>query len=176
MDLSQKITFVEDLRYHCGEFEYLSDTRNYELEIIAIKELNIIKNIQDSEILHLYAYNYNWDNGFDIPNAIIENPNCDISTALTLLFIGDNAEYLLYGTSYGRRVEFNEYNQKWLYFLTNLANKLMSGEFKSNGIAFKNPLSNGDKYRISKFSRFSNKVEKEVFFQSIEGKNLDISI
>lgn len=173
MNLSQKIEFVQDLLYHCGKFEYLSDTRNYELEIIAIKELDIIKSIKDSEILHLYAYNYNWDNGFNIPNAIIENPNCDISTALTLLFIGDNAEYLWCGTSYSKEVSVDQNTQIWLDFLTNLANKLMNGEFKSYGIAFENPLSRVEKYHLEK--DLTNK-EKEVFFQSVEGKNLDICI
>lgn len=29
----------------------------------------IISQTEDQEILYVYAYNYNWDNGFDIPQT-----------------------------------------------------------------------------------------------------------
>ena len=32
-----------------------------------------IKSITDSELLHIIAGNYNWDNGFEIPYNIINN-------------------------------------------------------------------------------------------------------
>ena len=38
----------------------------------------------DDEDLYVYAYNYNWDDGFDEPRAIAENPDCSLSTALLL--------------------------------------------------------------------------------------------
>ena len=28
---------------------------------------------EDQEILYVYAYNYNWDNGFDIPQTVLDN-------------------------------------------------------------------------------------------------------
>lgn len=27
----------------------------------------------DQEILYVYVYNYNWDNGFDIPQTVLDN-------------------------------------------------------------------------------------------------------
>ena len=32
-----------------------------------------ILQIEDQEILYVYAYNYNWDNGFDIPQTVLDN-------------------------------------------------------------------------------------------------------
>lgn len=33
----------------------------------------IISQTEDQEILYVYAYNYNWDNGFDIPQTVLDN-------------------------------------------------------------------------------------------------------
>lgn len=50
-----------------------------------IKEtIDKIEDITDSELLHIIAGNYNWDNGFEIPHSIINNENCDLGTALMI--------------------------------------------------------------------------------------------
>ena len=33
--------------------------------------LDTLSNIESPEVLYVYAYNYNWDNGFEIPEKII---------------------------------------------------------------------------------------------------------
>lgn len=47
----------------------------------------IIRRTVDSEVLYIYAYNYNWDNGFDIPQTVLDNIKCDLSTALLILVL-----------------------------------------------------------------------------------------
>ena len=42
----------------------------------------IISQTEDQEILYVYAYNYNWDNGFDIPQTVLDNKKCDLSLSL----------------------------------------------------------------------------------------------
>ncbi|RGS62181.1 DUF4274 domain-containing protein, partial [Roseburia inulinivorans] len=42
----------------------------------------MISQTEDQEILYVYAYNYNWDNGFDIPQTVLDNKKCDLSIAL----------------------------------------------------------------------------------------------
>ncbi|WP_416876448.1 DUF4274 domain-containing protein, partial [Kitasatospora sp. SC0581] len=37
-----------------------------------------LANINNSLLLHYFAANYNWNNGFDIPTVILENENCDL--------------------------------------------------------------------------------------------------
>ena len=41
---------------------------------------------EDQEILYVYAYNYNWDNGFDIPQTVLDNKKCDLSIALLIFY------------------------------------------------------------------------------------------
>lgn len=53
-----------------------------------------IKSITDSELLHVIAGNYNWDNGFEIPYNIIKNKNCDLGTALMIFYDADGYRVL----------------------------------------------------------------------------------
>ena len=41
-----------------------------------------VASCKESDILHVFAYNYNWNNGFDVPNTIVSNPACSLGTAL----------------------------------------------------------------------------------------------
>ena len=50
--------------------------------------------IQDQEILYMYTYNYNWDNGFVIPQIILDNKKCDLSIALLIFYRVDGLRYL----------------------------------------------------------------------------------
>ena len=53
-----------------------------------------IKGITNSELLHIIAGNYNWDNGFEIPYSIINNENCDLGTALMIFYYADGYRVL----------------------------------------------------------------------------------
>ena len=46
----------------------------------------IISQTEDQEILYIYIYNYNWDNGFDIPQTVLDNKKCDLSIALLIFY------------------------------------------------------------------------------------------
>ena len=56
--------------------------------------LNTLGNIKTPEALYIYAYNYNWDNGFEIPEKIINQKYCDLSTALMIFYKSDGFRYL----------------------------------------------------------------------------------
>ena len=64
----------------------------YEENIEIIK--SEIDKIDNSIALHIFASNYNWDNGFEIPNIIINNTNCDLGTALMLFYSADGYRML----------------------------------------------------------------------------------
>lgn len=56
----------------------------------------VIRQTENTDILYLYAYNYNWDNGFEIPQLILDNDKCDLSTALLIFFRAEeNCTYLI---------------------------------------------------------------------------------
>lgn len=79
----------------------------------------------------LYAYNYNWDDGFEEPTRIMQNPNCSMSTALTLFYLADGVEYLS-----DREREVSVYQQDWWKFVTILYNRIIKGAFPSFPIKF----------------------------------------
>ncbi len=56
--------------------------------------INKVAEITDERVLHLLGCNYNWDDGFAVPEAIIKNPNCHLSTALALFYLADGIRYL----------------------------------------------------------------------------------
>src|SRR5689334_7803455 len=42
--------------------------------------------VRSPKVLHLVASAYNWDDGFEIPFAILRSPLCDFGTALMLFW------------------------------------------------------------------------------------------
>lgn len=120
---------------------------------------------EDSETLHIYAFNYNWNNGFDLPQVIIDNPVCSLSTALMIFYLADGYRYL------SERNETSDIPD-WLSFISELHSRIYNGSFTNSSIAFNVPLS---KVQIFKLKKKLNKNE-EIFITSIEGKNDDISL
>ena len=50
------------------------------------KAVELVKSINSEDELFVLLDNYNWNNGFEVPEAIINHPNCTLSLAL-LAFI-----------------------------------------------------------------------------------------
>ena len=127
--------------------------------------LRIIPNVEDPEILYLYTYNYNWDNGFEIPQAIISSDKCTLSTALLLFYRADGASYLL-------EKSVNGNFSPWSKFIEKLYDGILDNEFRTGEIEFNVPLSKTQLYKIKK-----GLLEKEtVFVEHIEGRNWDIDV
>ena len=59
--------------------------------------INELKNINDPKLLFMFVSNYNWDNGFSIPFTILNNPCCDVSTALFMFDMSCGYEFLEMG-------------------------------------------------------------------------------
>lgn len=120
---------------------------------------------RESDILHIYAYNYNWNNGFEIPTVIVENPACSLSTALMIFFLADGFRYL---------IEKNETSDipEWLDFVSRLYNRIIIGNFPNSPIAFSVPLS---KVQIFKLKKQLNE-EEQVFVTAVDGENYDLSV
>ena len=121
-----------------------------------------VKNITDEETLCMYAYNYNWDNGFDVPQAILQNENCSINIALLVFHSADGMIYLEdKGSSEGTRL--------WLTFVRNLYKRILQGQFQRGTTAFKPQLSRVQEYKLKKVL---TNVEM-VFITPIEGVDCD---
>ena len=111
----------------------------------------IISQTEDQEILYVYAYNYNWDNGFDI--------------ALLIFYRADGLSYLEDKTD-------NANLPQWYSFIKRLYDSILTGEYQSGEIEFKVPLSKVQLFKLKKVTA----EEENIFTENIEGKCLDIDL
>lgn len=127
--------------------------------------INYLSQTDDSEILYVYAYNYNWDNGFDIPRAILDNAKSDLSIALLLFYRADGIRYL-------EDKSENKYLPCWFSFIKSLYDSIVTRKYQIGEIGFKVPLSNVHLYKLKKMI-----TEGEfIFLENIEGKCLDVDL
>ena len=84
---ANKILYLKELLYDSGK----QDVK------IAISQM------KDQEMLYAFAYNYNWDNGFDIPQEILDNEKCDLSIALLIFYRADGLRSLERKSEYSLR-------------------------------------------------------------------------
>lgn len=124
-----------------------------------------ISQTDDPEVLYAYAYNYNWDNGFEIPQSILDNEKCDLSIALLVFHRADGVSYLLDKSG-------NESLPQWSSFIENLYNSILDNKYQRGEIAFKAPLSKVQMHKLKK----QLTGQEHIFIESIEGKNIDIDL
>ncbi|WP_195469816.1 DUF4274 domain-containing protein [Clostridium sp. D43t1_170807_H7] len=124
-----------------------------------------IKDITDSELLHIIAGNYNWDNGFEIPYSIINNKNCDLGTALMIFYDADGYRVL------ENREELKNPNLKqWAKFISEIEEKILSNQFKLNNIKFIPPLTKIQSFKLKK----NNPNINRVFIEESDGNDVEI--
>lgn len=126
--------------------------------------LKDIDNINDSETLYVYAYNYNWDNGFEIPQKIINKKCCDLSTALMIFYRSDGVRYLQEKNS--ENINLNN----WSKFMKDLYAAIISRKFKKSTIKFELPLSKVQLFKLKK----SININENVFIEEMGTQDLNI--
>lgn len=124
-----------------------------------------IKGITDSELLHIIAGNYNWDNGFEIPYNIINNKNCDLGTALMIFYDADG-----YRVLENREKLKNPNLKEWAIFISEIEEQILNNQFKVNHIKFIPPLT---KVQIFKLKKNNPNITK-VFIEETDGDVVDI--
>jgi len=136
-------------------------------EVDEKRRMNFICSCNDSETLHLYAYNYNWCDGFNEPIAIIKNPACSMSTALTMFYLADGVEYLS-----DPEQEVDEYQADWLEFVMTLYHRIIAHDFIDASIKFEPPITNIELYNMKK----DLSDEESIFYTPIEGIDCDVYV
>ena len=126
---------------------------------------DFISGLTDDTVLFTYTYNYNWDNGFEIPTAIMSNKHCSLSTALLLFHLGDGISYLTDRSSISELPE-------WGKFIENLYHKILNNDFPQNDICFKPQVSKVQEYKLKKILS----EEELIFITPIEGSDYYISL
>ena len=118
--------------------------------------ISIISNTDDLELLYTYLYNYNWDDGFEIPQIILDKDRCDLSTALLAFYSADGVSYLL------NRLE-NENLPKWHVFIKNLYNFILNRKYVKGQIAFKISLSKVQIFKLKKILSEDEAILQKIF-------------
>ncbi len=126
------------------------------------KVKSFLSQTDDQEILYMYACNYNWDDGFEIPQAILDNEKCDLSIALLLFYEADGCQYL---TEKSDNINLPQ----WSVFIRKLYDSIMAGKYRQGEIAFKVPLSKVQIYKLKKVLT----EDENIFIEDINGKCLD---
>ncbi|GAB6088103.1 DUF4274 domain-containing protein [Alkaliphilus crotonatoxidans] len=128
--------------------------------------LKELYDINDPEILYLYANNYNWDNGFEIPRKILLKSCCELSTALMMFYAADGDRYLQ------DKDENNGNLKEWSIFIKELYNRIINNEFLKGDIKFVPPLS---KVQIFKLKKIISD-EESVFLEELGSYDLNITL
>lgn len=124
-------------------------------------------NMENPLSLHVLAANYNWDNGFEIPNLIINNKNCDLGTALLMFYNADGFRFLESGdTDYPKSLS------KWKDFMTNLFHRIKNNDFKSQSISYTPQISKVQMFKLKKI----NPNIPNIFFERSPGIEVDIPV
>ena len=102
-----------------------------------------ISKIDNPEDLHRIILNYNWDDGFELPQKVLDNKNCETTTALTIFFLAEGDEFL-------QEKSKSAYDEEWYSFVYNLYKKIIDGKFKQGEIKFAPPLNKLQIYKLKK--------------------------
>ena len=124
---------------------------------------DFISTTTDSILLHMIAVNYNWDDGFEAPQCIINNKNCDLATALMVFELAEG--YILFFDE-----PESDYNVAWFKFVTELKSKIENGFYSKKAIQYIPELSRADKYKLKK--AFPD--IPDVFLEGIVGEEVQI--
>ena len=144
------------------EIKKLLTEIKYEKSYDEIKKL--ISETTNPVLLHMIAVNYNWDDGFDIPECIIQNKHCDSGTALMIFDYADGYSFLL---------DTDELTDTdWKNFIKKLKLEIQNGKFKTQKIKYLPELSRTDKLKIKKLYPDLH----GVFSEGTDGEEIDLII
>jgi hypothetical protein len=99
--------------------------------------------IEDMAAKHLdiLISEYNWDNGFRIPQMVVDNKNCELATALKTFHLSDGYSYLHQST---------HENSKWFQFVSCLYDRILAGHFSKGNLSYKIPLTKTQIYKLKR--------------------------
>ena len=129
------------------------------------KLIDFIRQTKDSMVLHTIAFNYNWDDGFDIPRSIVENEFCDFGTALMIFSDADGYSFLIEGNN-------SLFSDEQLKFISDLKLKIEKRDFQNSSFLYVLELS-----RIMLFKIKKNCPDLDtIFINGTEGTRPDVPV
>ena len=132
------------------------------------KAVASLKQLQTEDELFVLLDNFNWDNGFEVPKAVLNHAKCSLSVALLAFYRADGIRYLLEGEAAFE----NSLSEEWEGFLKDVYTRILRGQFPSGTISFQPEITKVQKFKLKKLKPEID----EVFLDGISGKDLNVVI
>ena len=107
--------------------------------------VELVKSINSEDELFVLLDNYNWDNGFEIPEAIINHPNCTLPVALLAFHRADGIQYLLEG----KAIFANRLSKSWEDFIKEVYDKILKKQYPKGSISFQPEITKIQKFKLN---------------------------
>ena len=132
------------------------------------KAVSYINSLQNEDELFVLLDNFNWDNGFEVPQAVIEHYKCTLSIALLAFYRADGIRYLL-----DAEVAFvNSSSKEWEEFVKDVYDRIIRRKFPDGNISFRPEITRIQKFKLKKLKPALN----PIFIDGVSGKDLNIVI
>ena len=112
------------------------------------KAVELVKSINSEDKLFVLLDNYNWDNGFEVPEAIINHPNCTLPVALLAFYRADGIQYLLEGEA----IFANRLSKSWENFIKEVYDKILKKKYPKGSISFQPEITKIQKFKLNKLN------------------------
>lgn len=132
------------------------------------KSVTFLKQLQTEDELFVLLDNFNWNNGFEVPKAVLAHSKCSLSVALLAFYRADGIRYLFEGEA----AFANSLSMEWKGFVKNVYTKNLRGQFPSGAISFQPEITKVQKFKLKKLKPEID----ERFLEGISGKDLNVVI
>lgn len=132
------------------------------------KAVASLEKLQTEDELFVLLENFNWNNGFEVPKAVLNHPKCSLSVALLAFYRADGIRYLLEGEA----AFANPLSKEWEVFVKDVYTKILRGQFPSGAISFQPEITKVQKFKLKKLKPEID----ERFLKGISGKDLNVVI
>ena len=130
--------------------------------------VELVKSINSEDELFVLLDNYNWDNGFEVPEVIINHPNCTLPVALLAFYRADGIQYLLEGEA----VFANRLSKSWEDFIKEVYNKILKKKYPNGSISFQPEITKIQKFKLNKLTPNLD----PIILDGVLGKDLHIRL
>lgn len=132
------------------------------------KAVELVKSINSEDELFVLLDNYNWYNGFEVPEAIINHPNCTLPVALLAFHRADGIQYLLEGEA----IFANRLSKSWKDFIKEVYDKILKKKYPNGSISFQHEITKIQKFKLNKL----NPNFDSFILDGVLGKDLHIRL
>ena len=132
------------------------------------KAVASLEQLQTEDELFVLLDNFNWNNGFEVPKAVLNHSKCSLSVALLAFYRADGIRYLLEGEA----AFANSLSKEWECFVKDVYTKILRGQFPSGAISFQPEITKIQKFKLKKLKPEID----ERFLEGISGKDLNVVI